>query len=57
MREKSHLTFPVSAPHNFLKMTDSLQEQAKTREWIIARIVKTEEAMASGGTDVRDTAF
>jgi len=26
-----------------------MQEQTKTREWIIARIVKTEEAIASGG--------
>ena len=26
-----------------------MQEQTKTREWIIARIVLTEEAVASGG--------
>ena len=44
----------VSAPHNFLKVTDTMQEQTKTREWIIARIVRTDEAVASGG-EVSDT--
>ncbi len=39
----------VSAPHNFLKVNEAMEEPTKTREWIIARIVKTEEAIASGG--------
>ncbi|WVR04359.1 hypothetical protein IAU60_001360 [Kwoniella sp. DSM 27419] len=46
---RSWAAFNVSAPHNFLKVAEGLQKQIKTREWIIARIVKTEEAIASGG--------
>ncbi|WVW78803.1 hypothetical protein I302_100765 [Kwoniella bestiolae CBS 10118] len=46
---RSWAAFNISAPHNFLKVTDAMQEQIKTREWIIARIVKTDEAIASGG--------
>jgi hypothetical protein len=40
----------VAAPHHFLKLTDAMEAQitADTREWIIARIVQTEEAVASG---------
>ncbi|WWD21963.1 hypothetical protein CI109_106451 [Kwoniella shandongensis] len=49
---RSWAAFNISAPHNFLKVTDAMQEQIKTREWIIARIVKTEEAIASGGDNI-----
>lgn len=39
----------VAAPHNFLKADPPLLEQISQREWMIARIVQTEEAVASGG--------
>ncbi|KAK8846655.1 hypothetical protein IAR55_005742 [Kwoniella newhampshirensis] len=49
---RSWAAFNISAPHNFLKVTDAMQEQINTREWIIARIVRTEEAIASGGDNI-----
>ena len=39
----------VAAPHNFLKADTTLLDQISSREWMIARIVQTEEAIASGG--------
>ncbi|WWC87153.1 uncharacterized protein L201_002039 [Kwoniella dendrophila CBS 6074] len=54
---RSWAAFNVSAPHNFLKVSDAMQEQTKTREWIIARIVKTEEAIASGGDSIETNPF
>lgn len=39
----------VSAPHNFLRVTEAMQPQVSSREWLIARISKTDEAVASGG--------
>ncbi|WWC59113.1 uncharacterized protein I303_101661 [Kwoniella dejecticola CBS 10117] len=54
---RSWAAFNVSAPHNFLKVTDAMQEQTKTREWIIARIVRTEEAIATGGDSFESNPF
>nr|XP_019008838.1 uncharacterized protein I206_06522 [Kwoniella pini CBS 10737]OCF47619.1 hypothetical protein I206_06522 [Kwoniella pini CBS 10737] len=54
---RSWAAFNVAAPHNFLKVTDVMQEQIKTREWIIARIIKTEEAIASGGDSFENNPF
>jgi hypothetical protein len=39
----------VSAPHNFLKVDAAMQETLVNREWVIARITSTQEAVASGG--------
>ena len=39
----------VAAPHNFLKADTTLLDQISSREWMIARIMQTEEAIASGG--------
>nr|ODO01122.1 hypothetical protein L204_01849 [Cryptococcus depauperatus CBS 7855] len=46
---RSWAAFNISAPHNFLKVDDTLQQQIKAREWIIARIIKTDESVALGG--------
>ncbi|KIR26541.1 hypothetical protein I309_04510 [Cryptococcus deuterogattii LA55] len=54
---KGDLEIVVSAPHNFLKVDDILEEQLKTREWIIARIVKTDQAVASGGESLESNPF
>ncbi|WVQ83863.1 hypothetical protein IAT38_006007 [Cryptococcus sp. DSM 104549] len=54
---RSWAAFNISAPHNFLKVTDAMQEQIRTREWIIARIVKTDEAVASGGDSPETNPF
>ncbi|WWD08012.1 hypothetical protein V865_006122 [Kwoniella europaea PYCC6329] len=54
---RSWAAFNISAPHNFLKVTDAMQEQIKTREWIIARIIKTDEAIASGGDSPETNPF
>lgn len=39
----------MSAPHNFLKADAEMLEQMSQQDWLVARIVKTEEAVASGG--------
>ncbi|WWD00241.1 hypothetical protein V866_007150 [Kwoniella sp. B9012] len=54
---RSWAAFNISAPHNFLKVTDAMQEQIKTREWIIARIIRTDEAIASGGDSPETNPF
>lgn len=54
---KSWAAFNVSAPHNFLKMTPAIEEQSRTREWIIARIIRTEEAVAAGGESTTTNPF
>ncbi|WVQ97743.1 hypothetical protein IAU59_004857 [Kwoniella sp. CBS 9459] len=54
---RSWAAFNISAPHNFLKVNDTMQEQISTREWIIARIVKTDEAVASGGDSLETNPF
>jgi hypothetical protein len=36
----------VNAPHNFLHINDSFKEKVTSREWIMARIAKTDEAVA-----------
>ncbi|WVF70148.1 hypothetical protein IAT40_004936 [Kwoniella sp. CBS 6097] len=54
---RSWAAFNISAPHNFLKVNDTMQEQISTREWIIARIVKTDEAVARGGDSLETNPF
>ncbi|WRT65097.1 uncharacterized protein IL334_002039 [Kwoniella shivajii] len=54
---RSWAAFNISAPHNFLKVDDTMQEHTKTREWIIARIVRTEEAIATGGESPESNPF
>jgi autophagy-related protein 11 len=51
------LTYSVSAPHNFLKVTEAMQNQVSTREYIIARILRTDEAIATGGEVRRHTSW
>jgi autophagy-related protein 11 len=36
----------VNAPHHFLKADEKMKEEAKSRDWIMARITGTEEAVA-----------
>jgi hypothetical protein len=36
----------VNAPHHFLKADDRMLEEAKSRDWIMARIISSEEAVA-----------
>ena len=40
------LTLVVNAPHHFLKADERMQEEAKSRDWIMARITSSEEAVA-----------
>lgn len=40
------LIWKVNAPHHFLKADERMQEEAKSREWIMARITSSEEAVA-----------
>lgn len=40
------LKMSVQAPHHFLKVDETIEEDAKTRDWIMARITTTEEAVA-----------
>ncbi|ODO03076.1 hypothetical protein I350_05921 [Cryptococcus amylolentus CBS 6273] len=54
---KSWAAFNISAPHNFLKLNAALLEQIRTREWIIARIIKIEEAVATGGESLDTNPF
>ncbi|OCF30460.1 hypothetical protein I316_07896 [Kwoniella heveanensis BCC8398] len=54
---RSWAAFNISAPHNFLKVNDAMQEQISTREWIIARIVKTDEAIATGGDSLETNPY
>jgi hypothetical protein len=42
----SKLICIVNAPHHFLKADERMQEEAKSREWIMARITSSEEAVA-----------
>lgn len=44
---RSSLKCPVSAPHNFLKMTDAILDRMQGRDFVVARIVKSEEAMVT----------
>lgn len=55
---QKHRLTAVSAPHNFLKIDERWQEKVNTREWIMARIVTTDEAVAgdvSNPIDIRLT--
>jgi hypothetical protein len=36
----------VNAPHHFLKADENMKEEAKSRDWIMARITSTEESVA-----------
>jgi hypothetical protein len=38
----------VLAPHHFLHISTSLREKVEHDEWLIGRIVSTEEAVAQG---------
>ncbi|ORX33486.1 hypothetical protein BD324DRAFT_639538 [Kockovaella imperatae] len=46
---KAWAAFNVFAPHHFLKMTEAIRAQSLNRDFILARIVDTEEAVAGGG--------
>ncbi|WVQ76737.1 hypothetical protein IAR50_006411 [Cryptococcus sp. DSM 104548] len=54
---KSWAAFNISAPHNFLKLDAALLDQIRNREWIIAKIIKIEEAVATGGESLDTNPF
>ena len=43
---RDELIISVNAPHHFLKADEKMQEEAKSRDWIMARITSSEEAVA-----------
>lgn len=47
--------FNISAPHHFLKVTDSIRQQLVGKDYYLARIVATDEAVVNGDVGLNQT--